>query len=210
MKSFVVFLIGFSLTACGTSSEPNYYALSPTSGATQRVVPHLVEIRKPGLAGYLDRDVIVKKITDHKLKVSADDQWGEPLADMLGRVVAENLSTRIPSSVFFSEGGALEMSPDSLVEINVERMDVGDEGDVVLVAQVAVEPVKGSGPKASKTVTLRAPCSGSTESIVSAASNVVGQLSDVVVALLQTPPQPASPETKPNAGAPAAAVSSEN
>jgi uncharacterized lipoprotein YmbA len=207
VKSLLAFLIALPLLGCGTSSEPNYYALSPTPGATQLVAPHLVEIRKPGIAGYLDRDVIVKKITDHRLNVSAGDQWGEPLGDMIGRVVAEDLSARIPSSVFFSEGGALEMSPDSLVEINVERMDVGDEGAVVLVAQVAVEPVNGSGPKASKTVTLRAPCSGSTESIVGAASNVVGQLSDVVVALLQTPPQPASPETKPNAAPPPIATS---
>jgi uncharacterized protein len=203
-KSLFAFLIALPMLGCGTSSEPNYYALSPTSGTTQQVAPHLVEVRKPGLAGYLDRSAIVKRVTDHKLKLSADDRWGEPLSDMLGRVIAQDLSARIPSSVFFSEGGALEMSPDSLVEITVERMDVGDEGDVVLVAQVAVEPVNGSGPKASKTVTLRAPCSGTTESIVGAASNVVGQLSDVVVALLQTPPQPASPETKPNAAPPVA------
>lgn len=195
-------IAALACVACGSSPEPNYYALSPTNGATQRVTPHLVEIRKPGLAGYLDRSAIVKSVTDHKLKLSPDDRWGEPLGDMLGRVVAQDLSSRIPSSVFFSEGGALEMAPDSLVEINVDRMDVGDEGAVVLVAQVAVEPVNGSGPKASKTVTLRAPCSGSTESIVGAASNVVGQLSDVVVALLQSPPQPASPETKPNAATP--------
>jgi uncharacterized protein len=183
----------YTLVACTGSPEPAYFALSPTQSTAQSGGPHLVKIRKPGLAGYLDRASIVKRVVDNRLKVTTDEQWAEPLGDMFGRVLAQDLAARMPESLFFTEDGAIGVDPNALVEVNVQRLDVGDDGDVVLLAQVAVEVPTSHAPPLSKNVLLRAKPDGSdTHAVVAATSSVVGQLSDVVAAMLRAAPPPAS------------------
>ncbi|HEX7662864.1 MAG TPA: PqiC family protein [Polyangiaceae bacterium] len=190
-----------AFAACGSSPEPTYYALSPTQAAAESGGPHLVKIRKPGLAGYLDRASIVKKVVDNRLKIAADEQWAEPLGDMLGRVLAQDLGTRMPGSLFFTEDGAIGVDPNALLEVNVQRLDIGDDGDVVLLAQVAVEVPTAHATPVSKSVTLRAKPSGSdTQAVVAAASVVVGQLSDVCAAMLRAAPPSAPSLSSPDAG----------
>jgi len=182
------------IAACGSSPEPTYFALSPTQSAAQSGGPHLVKIRKPGLAGYLDRASIVKRVVDNRLRISTDEQWAEPLGDMFGRVLAQDLGTRLPGSLFYTEDGAIGVDPNSLVEVNVQRLDIGDDGDVVLLAQVAVVVATSHAPPLSKSITLRAkPKSGDTQAVVAAASSVVGQLSDVVASMLRAAPTPPPP-----------------
>lgn len=194
-----------ALAACGSSPEPTYFALSPTQSTAQTGGPRLVKIRKPGLAGYLDRASIVKRVVDNRLKISADERWAEPLGDMLGRVLAQDLGERMPASLFFGEDGAIGVDPDALLEVNVQRLDLGEDGFVVLLAQVAVEVPTSHAPPLSKSVSLRAKPSGSdTQAIVAAASSLVGQLSDLCAAMLRAAPPaettPAPPASSPDAG----------
>ncbi len=205
MKTFraltTILLFAAALSACGSSPEPTYYALSPTVSTARSSGPRLVKIRKPGLAGYLDRASIVKRVVDNRLKISTDERWAEPLGDMLARVLAQDLGARMPGSLFFVEDGAIGVDPDALVEVNVQRLDVGDDGYVVLLAQVAVEVPTSHAPPLSKSVTLRAKPSGSdTEAVVAAASSLVGQLSDICAAMLRAAPPPATPPSSPDAG----------
>ncbi len=184
-----------ALAGCGSSPEPVYFALSPTTSTAQSGGPRLVKIRKPGLAGYLDRASIVKRVVDNRLSISIGEQWAEPLGDMLGRIVAQDLGARMPGSLFFTEDGAIAVDPDALVEINVQRLDVGVDGAVVLLAQVAVQVPTSHAPPLSKGVALSAkPANNGTQAVVAAVSSLVGQLSDIVAAMLRSsPPSGSSP-----------------
>ena len=169
------------LTAGGCSSpEPAYYTLQPTNGATLPGGTRLVEVVRPGLAGYLDRSDIVLKQSDYRLSVDSQVRWGEPLADMIGRVLAQDLTQRLPGSSVFSNDGAIGADPAVRVEINVQRFDSESDGSVRLVADVAVERGLSHTPFASHAVTLQAPGGAGAGGLVAAMSALLGELADQV------------------------------
>jgi uncharacterized lipoprotein YmbA len=176
-----------TLTACGSSPEPTFFALAPTRGVTANASLHTVRIRRPGLAGYLDRPEIVRQVTDYRLGVASTERWGEPLDAMLGRVLAEDVEQRMPGVSVFTEDGAITQDPDATVEVDVRRFDVGSEGRATLWAEVAVERANHQGPAASRSVQLSAaPTSLATSSLVATLSDLLGQLADQIAALLRS------------------------
>ena len=181
MKRLVLGAVLLATLACGSSAEPTYYALAPVNGAGRAGAPRLVKLRRPGLVGYLDRSDVVAKVADYKLKVQTTERWGEPLGDMIGRVLAQDLTQRFPQSTIFFEGGSLSASPDAIVETDIQRFDVGPDGMVTLVAQVAVQ-LKGDHPQTkSQNITLtRKPNGEGTRAMVAAMSELLGDLADRV------------------------------
>jgi uncharacterized lipoprotein YmbA len=174
------------LAACGSSPEPAFYALAPTRGAAATTGLHTVRIRRPGLAGYLDRPEIVRQVTDYRLGVAANERWGEPLDAMLGRVLAEDVEQRVPGVSVFTEDGAITQDPDATVEVDVRRLDVGAEGRANLWAEVAVERANHQGSPASRSVQLSAaPASAATSALVATLSDLLGQLADQIAAMLR-------------------------
>jgi uncharacterized lipoprotein YmbA len=190
--SALVFLLNFSafapLAACGSSAEPAFYALAPTRGVAENRGLHTVRIRRPGLAGYLDRPEIVRQVTDYRLGVAVNERWGEPLDAMLGRVLAEDVEQRVPGASVFTEDGAITQDPDATVEVDIRRFDVGAEGRVNLWAEVAVERASHQGQPATRSVQLSAvPASAATSALVATMSDLLGQLADQIAALLRSP-----------------------
>ena len=61
--------------AC-TSPEPAYYTLAPVPGTPRRGGVALIELRRPGLAGYLDRPEIVRSGSAYQLRVAGSERWG--------------------------------------------------------------------------------------------------------------------------------------
>jgi uncharacterized lipoprotein YmbA len=174
------------LAACGSSPEPAFYALAPTRGVAENTGLHTVRIRRPGLAGYLDRPEIVRQVTDYRLGVAANERWGEPLDAMLGRVLAEDVEQRVPGVSVFTEDGAITQDPDATVEVDVRRLDVGAEGRANLWAEVAVERANHQGSPASRSVQLSAvPASPATSALVATLSDLLGQLADQIAAMLR-------------------------
>ncbi|MBV9948152.1 MAG: membrane integrity-associated transporter subunit PqiC, partial [Myxococcales bacterium] len=125
------------LLACGSSPEPVYYALGPTGGAAQPGWARLVELRRLGLAGYLDRADIVSGVSDHRVRIESGQRWAEPLGDMMGRVLAQDLSQRLPGSTVFTES-SVSLDPDATVEVDVQSLDIGDDGRLTMTAQVVI------------------------------------------------------------------------
>src|SRR6478735_3183563 len=100
-----------ALAGC-RSANPNLYSLAVPPGPTLAGGPKLVALREVSLAGYLDRQQVVRSSEDYRLTVSESDWWGEPLSGMLTRVLAAALAQRLPrSSVVAAELGL----PDRLV-----------------------------------------------------------------------------------------------
>ncbi len=173
--------------AC-SSPNPNLYTIAPVTGATVTGAPKAIELRQIGLARYLERSQIVRSSENYRLDVMANDWWGEPLGAMLARVLVEELSQRLPQSTVYAETGAVSVTPDATVELNVSRLDENTAGTLVLQAQAAV--VKGRGEPVTRGFRFEIPPSDSgVGGEVAAISIAVGQLADGLAAML-APPTP--------------------
>jgi uncharacterized lipoprotein YmbA len=176
-------------SACGSSPDPNYYALSPSPEA-QSTGPRaswaqLIKLRRPAIAGYLDRAEIVSRVSDHRLRVASGDSWGEPLGDMAGRVLSEDLSQRLRGSVVFMETSPISASPDAVVSVDIQRFDVGNDGAVTLRAEIAVERSSDHSVVGIRNIELHLrPSATDTASLVAAMSDLLAQLAGQIIPFL--------------------------
>lgn len=177
--------VAMVLAAC-SSTEPALYTIVPVQGAIQSGAPSVIVLQTIGLARYLDRSQIVQSSENHRLDVRSNDWWGEPLGAMLGRVLTEELSQRLPQSTVINETGAVTATPDAVLELDVRRLDLDAGGNLILLAQANV-----SG-KGRRTPVLRSfriavtPSATGVPGAVQAISTAVGQLADGLAALLAT------------------------
>jgi uncharacterized lipoprotein YmbA len=185
MRSHLVALLLASTVACGSSPEPTLYALTATRGAVRTAPPKVIKVRSPSLAGYLDRSEIVRHVEGHRIALARNDDWGEPLGEMIGRVLALDLGERLPGSTVFADGGPVDATPDAVVSLDVLRFDAGADGEVVLVTDVSVQPGAERSRTAVRELRLhQRPAGSSPAEIVSTMSDLVAQLSDVIAALV--------------------------
>lgn len=173
------------LAAACASPDPVYYTVATRTGPSFPSGPKIVLLKDIGLASYLDRREMVRSSEGYKLDVMSNDWWGEPLGGMLGRVLAVELSQRLPSSTVYGESGAITADPNAVVGVNLQRLDADRAGTLILLAQVAVE---FNRPRrlAARTFTISKPLATPTiAGLVAAISDAVGELADGIAALLQ-------------------------
>jgi len=183
--------------AC-SSPNPDLYTIAPVTGATVTGAPKAIELRQIGLARFLERSQIVRSSENYRLDVMANDWWGEPLGAMLSRVLVEELSQRLPQSTVFAETGAVSVTPDATIELNVSRLDENTAGTLVLQAQAAV--VKGRGEPVTRGFRFEIqPSDSGIGGEVAAISVAVGQLADGLAAMLAPQPPSAAPAAPPRA-----------
>jgi uncharacterized protein len=182
---FVGFSLLAALSAC-SSPNPNLYTIAPVSAATQNDAPKMIALRTIGLARYLERSQIVRSSENYRLDVMSNDWWGEPLGSMLARVLVEELSQRLPRSTVYAENGAVSLSPDATIELNVSRLDQNGAGSLVLQAQAAVT-VKGRHDPITESFHFEVrPPDSRAAGEVAAISDAVGQLADGLAKMLAT------------------------
>ena len=177
-------LAGLLLCGCAASPEPTYYTLALVAGQAEPGGPATIEVRRPGLAAYLDRTDIVRRSDGYRLDIRSREQWGEPLDNLIGRVLAENLTDRLPGSTVFSDDA---ISPhEAVVKLDVARFDEDTQGTVTLLAQVAVQRGPNRAP-ATRSLRLTAPTqSSSTSDMVATMSQLLGQLADALATMLRS------------------------
>jgi uncharacterized lipoprotein YmbA len=184
MSRFAMLLGLAALSSCA-SPNPDFFTLAAAPGQPSGVTIRALELRRIGLAGYLDRPEIVRATAQYRLHVADNERWGEPLGRMVERIVTEDLVQRLPQTAVFEESGAISTQPDEVLEIDVQRFDADAAGTVVLLAQVAVRHDQGGAPAKARTIRLtRQPASGSTPDLVAAMSGMLGELTDAIVAML--------------------------
>jgi uncharacterized lipoprotein YmbA len=173
------------LAACGSSPTPTLYTLAPVPGTPRPGAPRVIALREISLARYLERPQIVRSTASYQVEMELNDWWGEPLGAMLGRVMVEELSQRLPGSVVLSELGAIGNKPDAMVEINVLRLDTDSDGTAVLRAQVGVTRAATAQAPTAETIEIKAarPSAG-VAGEVAALSDAFGQLADRIAARL--------------------------
>jgi uncharacterized lipoprotein YmbA len=102
---------------------------------------------------------------------------------MIGRVLAQDLSQRLPGSSVFSGDGAIGADPDLRVEVDVQRFDAAADGSVTLIANMAIEQGVSHTALASNSVSLRiVDAQTGPAALVAAMSDLLGQLADEMAA----------------------------
>lgn len=180
-------LAALLLSSCA-SPDPAYYTLAPVPGDAPPLparAPRSVELRRPGLAGYLDRPEIVRAGDAYQLRIAGGERWGEPFGDLIGRTLAENLTGRLPGMSVFTSAGGITAEADVTLEVDIQRFDAEAAGPVTLLAQVAVRRGR-RGATLTRTVRLQVtPRTAETRDVVAAMSTALGQLSDAIAEMLR-------------------------
>ena len=140
-----------------------------------------IELRAIGLPRYLERSQIVRSSEDYRMDVLPNEWWGEPLDAMLARVLVEEIGQRLPGSTVYSEAGAITATPDATVEVNVQRFDLNRQGELLLVAQIAVE---ARGPSTRSVRFVKRPANTKTPALVAAMSVATAYLADTIALML--------------------------
>ncbi len=178
-------LIG-ALTACAETQPAQFYVLSSLEASKTVTVPASAKT-KPASVGvgpivlpeYLDRPQIVTRTSPTKLSLAEFDRWGEPLASLLGRVTAENLSVLLASERVYQLPRRGGERLDYRVQIDVFRFDADKSGQVFLSARWTLYDTRGQQPlKVGRTtVTEAAGSAGDFEGVAAALSRAVERLS---------------------------------
>ena len=175
------------LVGC-SSPNPVLYTIAPVEGTAQPRGPGIVELQQIGLARYLERSEIVRSSENYRLAVMSNDWWGEPLPAMLSRILIEELSQRLPRSTVLSSSGAVSVTPDATIELNVQRLDEDAAGRLVLLAQASVD-FKGRGAPSVRSFRIsETPPTPDVTGEVAAISTAVGQLADGLASMVVAGP----------------------
>ncbi|HSU42198.1 MAG TPA: PqiC family protein [Polyangiaceae bacterium] len=171
--------------ACAHSPDPVFYVLAPRPGAALTTRRLVVELRRPSLPGYLDRQHIVRRASAERLDLGGDERWGAPLQDLVGTTLADDLSARLPGSAVFVEPGAISAPADFRVEIEISRFELAERGAVELDAKVAVRShVTERSEEVRRYEFASTPESRDTASLVASMSEVLARLADAIAQTL--------------------------
>ena len=186
------------LAACSTTPPPRLFTLAPRPATPSRSFAAAIAVRRVQLPKYLDRLQIVSYRDPYELQYSEFFIWGENLSDMTTRVLAENLSERLPhSQVYLSAGSFADATADMTLQISIDKFDPDPSGVVVLSAQWAAH--RQGFPDQIRSEQVRVtPGSRDPTGQVAAMSDALGQLADRIVAGL---PALAEPSAKPSSTA---------
>jgi uncharacterized protein len=177
--------LALALTSCA-SPEARYYVLAAVPGTEVKGRAITVELRRVGLAGYLDRPDIITRNSSVRLQFASNERWAEPLGDMITRVLAEDLVQRLSGSSIFTETGSISTVSDNTVEVDVQRFDLDQTSTVTLLAQVAVRRQGVDKLAASRAIRLTAqPESNTTSEMAKTMSSLLGRLADAIAVMLR-------------------------
>lgn len=140
-------LLALLLGACATTAPSRFYVLSSPPEAGPGVKGQNCIVLGMGpveIPAYLDRPEIVVRISPNEIKPSDFEQWGEPLAQGIARVLAEAISAelcvkRVEFFPWKSFSGV-----DYQVSLRVRRFEASPGQKVELSAQWSLY---GSDPK---------------------------------------------------------------
>jgi uncharacterized protein len=182
MQVLGVVLLAALLAACAPTRPTSYYTLSTVAerGATARAGKGLVVGLGPiTLPQYLDRPDIVTREGENQMRLAEFHQWAQPLDSLLNRTLAEDLFALLGAEDVIPLPQRREVPLDRVVEVDVNRFEADQGGEVVLDARWRVyegddETLLASG---RSVVTEQGAPVPDYEAIVAAMSRAVGQVS---------------------------------
>lgn len=176
----------FLLAACGSSPPTRFYTLDPTGAPRSGIVQTKggVAVGQITLPAELDRLSFVTREGANRVSVSDQDRWAAPLDGMIRRVLAADLSRRLPAGSVVAPGDPVP--PGARVVTLTIRNFIGDAtGRVVLDADWAVSQGKGHPASVHRETITRDAGSGDAAAIAAAMSQALSVLADQIASALQ-------------------------
>jgi uncharacterized lipoprotein YmbA len=182
----LVLAVALAAGGCAHSPDPVFYALSARPGAQHRTRALVVELRRPSLPAYLDRQHIVRRATAERLELGGDPHWAASLDELTSNTLAQDLAARLPNCFVLTEGHGIGANADLHVELEITRFELDERGKVALDALIAV---RANGPE-QRPVLERAhlddaPVEGGAAGTVAGMSAVLARLADAIAASVE-------------------------
>jgi len=185
-----------AMTGCAGSSAPvRLYVLTPAPEAREAPLGAAVPggpalgvgpVRLPGL---LDRPQIVTRLGADEIDEAEFHRWGEPLAESVPRVLAENLAAlrKTERVTLFAWDPAQAVQHQ--VVVDVMRFDGAMGGDVVLDARWRILATDGKDLAANRSLLTQPTGGAGYPAAVAAMSRALAALSREIAATLETLPR---------------------
>ena len=179
-------LLAGALTIAGCSHSPpmRYVTLSAAPAATPPAISRMdpVQLTAVHIPGELDRPEVVTQISSNQVSVDEGTRWAAPLARMMRRTLAEDLSSRLPEGAFVLPDAPAPTDTRALV---VTVLDIQADADETLRLQAAWSLSAGHPARVELTrqATLTAQMTESDAAGQAASlSRVLAQLADRIAA----------------------------
>ncbi len=173
-------------SGCAHSPEPLFYALSARPGAPHRTAPLVIELERPSLPPYLDRQHIVRRATRERLDLGGDQRWAAPLDELTTNALAEDLAARLPSSFVLTEGRGIQMTADVRVGLEITRFELDEQGRLELDALVALRTSAAEPrPLLRHEHLVSSPSAGDTAGTVAGMSELLARLADAIAGTIE-------------------------
>lgn len=195
-RGLIVIGIALLLTGCGLASPPlRIYVLgdpatAPTGVLSETNLP-IIELRTVSVPDYLDSSDILRRVGPNEVTASPTGRWGERLSVGLTQALATALSSRMPNVVIATNATPL---PTRRLFVDIERFDIGLDGQCLLVAHWRVMPANGQTALARQQATFRETAAPVDDAaIASAMTRAVDHLAEQIASMM-----PAAPPRRSN------------
>lgn len=177
------------LAGCGTTRPARYYLLTPEGPmASPDAASSLgIGVGPVTLAPYLDRAQVVTRVAGtNELRLEDSRRWAEPLAEAVGRVLAEDLARRLGTDQVRVYPWRQWEGLDYQVVVEVLRFDADSQGRVRLDVRWRVEGHGGAGSLATRRSELAGEVRGEGyAAIVQAQSRTLAGFADEIAAAVR-------------------------
>ncbi len=167
------------IAGCGSAPKNRYFILSavpadlPVAATTSPVAIPQAEVHLPGL---LDRAQIVVRTGPQSVDILEFDRWGEPLDQMVSRVLNDDLQSR------WAAGAALQAAAQP-VSVTISQFIVDQRGTAVLTGHWVAHASgdNESSPEREKAFAFSMPLKAvSGDDIAAVMSGLLGRLADQI------------------------------
>jgi uncharacterized lipoprotein YmbA len=156
LKTGAGLVLFFFLAACAAKeSLPQFYLLTPPGPGGRSHGGPSVYVQRVAVPAYLARNSLVTVRAGNQVDYAASARWAEPLDQGIARMVAEDLNrvARVQATSFTPAAPPGDYTYS--VEIQLQRFEGTDTGQVVLAARYEVFPANGTEPIASRSFEMR-------------------------------------------------------
>ncbi|MCX5616961.1 PqiC family protein [Bombella sp. TMW 2.2559] len=193
-------LMGAGMLAGCSSTPTTYYVLSPQPGAMispmqAMNLPQAIEVLTPSTTARLDRDGLLRVMSDSQDHMVPAAAWSEPLNEMVGHTLAANLRQRLPGHVVFSQNDSVGVKAGAYLELSLSRFEQDKSGHAIIVGVMSAHRADAPTEQA-RAVNVQWVSSQSVDTkqpvdMVKVLGEGVGVLSDQAIQLLSSlPPMP--------------------
>ena len=134
MRPITLLALAGLLAACGSTPPTRYYTLTTTDGPVLAATRGAqIRVDAVTIPAELDRPQLVRQTDATRVEVASLDRWAAPVDEQIRRVLASDLTRRLPGRVL-GVGAPAVPAGTLAVAVDIDRFEGGPDGHVVLEA----------------------------------------------------------------------------